>query len=125
MKLIIPELPPSLNEYLRLHWTARRRLGETWDWLVRVAALEAGGARSTSPPAFARVTITLCYPTRQRVRDLDNATGGIKATLDSLRHNRLIVDDNPTAIELVVRQVVTPKLAQTVIEIEELERSAS
>src|SRR5690348_16819154 len=110
MNLTIAAVPPSLNVYLKLHYHARARLRDEWCKLIMVAA--TGLARPTT--GYKRVVITLHLRT---LRDLDNAYGGLKPLVDALRLRGLIEDDNPAAIELVLRQVKAwPE--QTVIEIE-------
>ena len=73
-------------------------------------AVQEGGARR------ARVSITV---SRCRLLDPDNAVGGVKFLVDSLRYAGIIADDTTRAIELEVRQVkVSQKTKQgTMIEV--------
>lgn len=53
-----------------------------------------------------------------KLLDADNLCGGVKWTLDSLRYAKVIPEDNPKAIKLIVGQVVVPKAQRgTLIEI--------
>ena len=90
--LVVPAPPPpSLNVYLRMHWTLRRRLRRDWsDWLYALRE-EAGR------PAFvsADVTVRYFYRTAHR-RDLDNAIP--KLLFDAMVDCRLLEDDNPDCL---------------------------
>ena len=73
-------------------------------------AVQEGGARR------ARVSITV---SRCRLLDPDNAVGGVKFLVDSLRYAGLITDDTARDIELEVRQIKVKTKAQqgTMIEV--------
>lgn len=97
MQLTIAAVPPSLNVYMNLHWRERSRLRD--DWTMLVMAASAGCAPLQA--GYKRVCVTLHL---RRLRDVDNAYGGIKPLVDALRHRGLIADDDPGSIELVMRQ---------------------
>ncbi len=52
-----------------------------------------------------RVTITREYGGRQRERDKDNLSGGMKPLVDAMVSERLLADDNPTHAEIHYQQV--------------------
>lgn len=112
MMLTIDSVPPSLNAYLHLHWRERSKVRDEWCALIMAAM--AGQERPG--PGYKRVLVTLYLA---RLRDLDNAYGGIKPLVDALRLRGLIEDDAPDCIELVLRQVKA-RAHRTVIEIEVL-----
>jgi hypothetical protein len=98
--LEIPEAVPSLNTMLRRHWSVDRKLKTKWGKLVWVA-VRSQRLTVQSPLQRARITITRLSP---RMLDPDNATGGCKHILDSLRLLDIIADDTPEHVELIVRQ---------------------
>lgn len=114
--LQIPEPTPSLNEFTTGHWSRYRSMRKHWSLLVMVAKNHASiGAW----PPFAKSKVTIV---REGVKllDDDNLKGGCKPIIDSLRDHRLIVDDSPAHLELVVTQVQIrkPFYPRTTIQIE-------
>jgi crossover junction endodeoxyribonuclease RusA len=102
--VIIPGIPPTLNEYRRQHPMQQYR--EKQDWQVRTmgAFWDAYGA-TVKPTAMekARVTATFHYPDRRR-RDPDGAAASLKGVLDGLVAVGLLADDDFDHVELVVRR---------------------
>jgi Holliday junction resolvase RusA-like endonuclease len=115
--MVIDAVPPSLNVYLHQHWRDRSKVRDEWCELVMAAAC----GQPRPPLGYKRVTVTLYL---RRLRDLDNAYGGIKPLVDALRLRGLIEDDAPDCIELVLRQHKA-KVEMTIIEIEEAELGTS
>lgn len=100
--LEIPECTPSLNQTLRLgHWSKHARYRKRWSMLVLVAKSDAKLFR-VEPLQKARVTIERHGG---RTLDRDNLAGGVKALIDGLKDNGLIVDDSPAHIDLHLFQV--------------------
>jgi hypothetical protein len=98
--LTIPEATPSLNEWNKGHWSVYTKMRRHWSMLMMEAKNNAhvrGG-----PLLNARVNII-----RHGIRalDTDNAVGGCKVVIDSLRDHRLITDDDPAHLTLTVEQV--------------------
>lgn len=61
-----------------------------------------------------------------KLLDPDNLCGGVKPLLDAIRYERLIPDDSPDQIELIVRQKKTmPCFTGTLIEIETHDRPSN
>lgn len=88
--------PPTLNRYLRLHWSKRKELGERIGWEIR-AAVGCGTPRVS----FRKVVII-----RRSINevDLDNLWGGFKPFIDALRYLELIPEDKPSEVDITVRQ---------------------
>jgi hypothetical protein len=122
-KIEVPDVPPSLNKVLRMHWAKKRDLRDVWNltlgygcWAGRQGVLNKktlqGMVRDMTKM---RVTVTL-YNARQY--DKDNAYGACKIIFDALKTNGLIVDDRAEFLEASVEQVKsTRKGKKTVIEI--------
>lgn len=98
--LDIPRATPSRNATFHKHWRAAYREKQLWQQEIRIARLRAG-CFDPKPPSRARVTIERYG----RALDEDNFVGGLKSILDSLRYEKLIVDDTSEALELVPRQL--------------------
>lgn len=99
IRFVLPEATPSLNTFMRLHWTKRRRVKDGWARLVlahmpRGIGVEAAGKRRLTVERHGK-----------RAIDLDNLAGGLKPVIDTLRAFRLLVDDDPASMELTVRNV--------------------
>jgi hypothetical protein len=116
IKLAIPEASPSLNEHKWKHWTHHLRLRKHWSMLVMVAKCEAGVG---NPEPFQHVTVKI---TREGYRKLDedNFVGGLKCLIDSLREQRLIVDDSAKHMTLMTHQIQIPRkqYPRTLVEID-------
>lgn len=94
-------VPPSLNEWQRMHWAKRGRVKNTAALLVMQALTEG----HKSLPRFrgkVSIEITLSYP--RNLRDEDNLVASVKPLLDAIRGLGVIVDDSPKWLELSVKQ---------------------
>lgn len=113
--LTIPEASPSLNEHKWKHWTHHLRLRRHWSLLVMVAKNEA--RVNGEPIENAAVKITR---EGHGKLDHDNFVGGLKCLIDSLREQRLIVDDSPEHMTLTTVQIQVPKkqYPRTIVHIE-------
>jgi hypothetical protein len=130
--ITIPDIPPSLNQDLRRHWSKRQKEKKRWFsmlfYLVAHAKVPAAAGRR-------RVTIER---RGHGILDYDNLVASCKAVIiDNLRPAKvwklnkgkvrrqeglgLIRDDSPTWVEVDYRQVRVPRgQAQvTVLTIEE------
>ncbi|MGC2234213.1 MAG: hypothetical protein WBA09_22120 [Candidatus Acidiferrum sp.] len=111
MTMNIPDVPPSLNKLLRMHW--RRRAVEKAKWITEILVSREIGFHATGKM---RVTITLNH---SRFYDKDNAYGACKILVDSMKNFGLIRDDSPEWLDLTVEQEKCPhKKRHTVIELE-------
>lgn len=100
-ELMIDEVAPSPNVYLRAHWSRYSGIKRRWCWLVAAA-----GNRPTTPFLQARVGI-MRYG--KRLLDPDNLVGAHKPTLDALRACGYIADDSASHIDLDIRQERVPR----------------
>ena len=100
MKLRIEAIPPSLNKLSRMHWAVQRRLTKQWTLLTWKAMLLAGVVKGTANGKV-RCVVTIRH---SKLYDKDNAYGGCKPLIDSLKMNGLIVDDSAKHLELTVEQ---------------------
>lgn len=96
IEFLIDEPTPSLNEMLRKHWTADRKLKTHW---LRLVWVGVNGQVPPMPLKRALITITRVSP---RVLDPDNVC--VKHLIDGLRSCGVLVDDTPEHITLTVRQ---------------------
>ena len=88
VRLVIPEIPPSLNRWAHLHWTKQRQIKQDWAWLIKAACLTARAGRPQY--RLATVDISLIFPVMRR-RDIDNYAP--KMVLDGLVAAGMIEDD--------------------------------
>lgn len=100
IELLIPDVAPSLNKLLRMHWTRRKKLASLWQRWVWVALSQQGCQREFPFPK-AKVSIER---RGKRALDKDNLYGSAKVICDSLRYNRIIEDDTEKHIDLTVTQ---------------------
>lgn len=112
MKIVIPEIPPSLNRYAgRKNVHEYRREKDLWRdrvaWLAKVI-------RPEKPFEQATVRITYFFPDSRR-RDPDNYAG--KMILDGLTAAGVIADDDFFHIKLEIRGAVDRKNPRTEVEV--------
>lgn len=98
LKLVIPALPPSNNEFLGNSHSFRPYLAakQEWHWMVR-AALSRSGQKPDRPLGHAVVTLRYFFPDRRR-RDPDNYSG--KFILDALVREGVLADDSFRCVTL-------------------------
>lgn len=115
-EMTIPDVPPSLNKTLRMHWAARAKLAEVWAYWIR-----ANSPSTFFHPIYGTkmsVKVTLWH---SRFYDKDNAYGACKVLVDALKLHKLIFDDNAKHLELTVEQQKCPrKHIRTVVVLETL-----
>ena len=85
--ITIPDIPPSLNKWSRMHWAKAAEIKRQWEADVYYTAY---GQRPKEPYKKAKVTITYFFKTKQR-HDLDNYTP--KFILDGLVKAHILLDD--------------------------------
>ena len=102
---VVDRDPPSLNA--RLHNSGARRWAykrERDDWRTEIRGHKfARGVRVAAERR--RVTLTRLYAGRQKRRDQDNLAGGMKAVVDALVLEALLVDDSEQHSEIHYAQV--------------------
>lgn len=117
MKLEIPDVPPSLNKVLNMHWRTKRKLQSDWAWLVLAATNKQQRIELKYSLVKKRVRITLHH---SRLYDTDNAYGACKVLFDALKNNGFLVDDNELWLLSTVEQEKCPhKKRHTIIDMED------
>lgn len=106
IELVIPRLLPSRNAADKMHWRGRHAMRKLWTQEIWAALAQQW--YHAGPFERAHVSIE-----RRGLRtlDRDNLVASVKPVLDSLKANRVIVDDSPKHLELTVTQTRgTPQL---------------
>jgi hypothetical protein len=102
IEIVVPEVAPSLNRLMRMHWAKRRKLKKKWDWIIHVsmyqrgmdfAALRGGGKLQVR---IIRRSVHILDP--------DNLHGAAKLILDAMCECGALIDDDPAHIELICEQ---------------------
>ena len=90
--ITVPDTPPSLNAFLKLHWAKRQRLKDEWQMRMRLELLKWG-----LPKDCDRIEAELAFqfPDRRR-RDCDNLTATCSKFLGDALTPDFIADDNAT-----------------------------
>lgn len=98
IKLVIPKLThPSLNEWTKLKWYAKRDLKEEWDFEI-MTALRKETSRAVLVSLIKKASITIKYYfSSDRKRDRDNYSP--KFLQDGLV-GRVIQDDNDKLVKV-------------------------
>lgn len=92
--------PPSLNARIFNAGTKRwayKRERDAWAWELRAVRLLQ---KIPAARARRRITLTRVYDGRQQERDADNLAGGMKAIVDALVHEGMLLDDSPQHAEI-------------------------
>lgn len=100
LEIQVPEVAPSLNRLMRMHWAARRKLLKKWEVAVWAELYRIGAHRFHYS---GRVTVHIMRRSHHML-DADNLHGAAKLILDSLKTARVIEDDSPEHIDLVCEQ---------------------
>ncbi len=115
IRLEIDGTPPSLNRWMRQHWTVQQATKHEWAWLIKAACLSAKIGRPHYK--LATVRITLIFPVVRR-RDIDNYAP--KMILDGLVNAGVIQDDRSDWVK-VTWDIVKGRERKTVIDIQNME----
>ena len=115
---IVVEMPtPSPNELNRMHWAERRRLKETFGWLLASALNKLPKIPKATGPR--RLVIERHG---RKALDQDNLAGGAKGLVDCIKEQRLILDDCPELCSMEFKQVINKKNgSHTVIYLEDID----
>lgn len=105
----VPETPPSLNKWTKMHWAKSRGIKKRWEAMIAVLAKQAKAPKFSK----ANINITYYFTTNHR-RDKDNYTP--KFIMDGLVKAGVLVDDN-TSLVNVDWKLERGDKALTVIEI--------
>ena len=116
LHIIIPEIPPTNNQLLRLHWRDRSRLNKTWYWLIKESLMNNDFDPKSIKFEDKRTVKIVVY--RKQISDIDNLYGGIKPVVDSLVKNDLLIDDGPKYCNLISEVCVDLNNQRTEIFIE-------
>lgn len=113
MKIIIPQIPPSMNKYSgRTNYREYQKVKRDWELIVK-----AHCKRPNQPIEPAKVTIRYHFKDKRR-QDLDNL---VKLLLDGLVKNGVLVDDCWTKLPILVLEgYCDPKFIRTEIEVTKL-----
>ena len=105
-RFLIERGAPSLNDRIvnagPTAWKYRRER-TAWGWELRAVRLLQ---RIPIAKGRRRLTLTRVYNGRQKERDRDNLIGGMKAVVDAITLEGLIVDDSPQMAEINYEQMV-------------------
>lgn len=112
--ITIPDIPPSLNKWSRMHWAKAAEIKRQWEADVYYTAYSQ---RPKTPFKYAKITITYFFKTKQR-HDLDNYTP--KFILDGLVKAKILLDDRAEYIGMTeLIQEYDKERPRTVIIIEQ------
>jgi len=109
VKITIPEIPPSYNEIMRMHYHKRNREVERWAALIAFF-----NNKKVKNFEKAKVKLTYFFPDRRR-RDPDNYAG--KVIMDGLVNAGIIKDDSFNNVELELAGDVDKDNPRTEIEV--------
>lgn len=87
-------LPPSLNEWQRMHWAQRDKVKEAWGWHVLAQAQELGLDRNQP----IRRCTAVWHVKNDQYMDWDNLNGAFKALGDALVETGVLIDDSVAVI---------------------------
>lgn len=113
LKIVVPDLTPTNNTLIRLHWARRSKLNKEWVWLIKAALLFDNIDLSKIKFRKKRHVHIISY--RKRLADTDNLIGGAKCLIDSLVKNEILIDDDPKHLILVVQGEIDLKEQRTEI----------
>jgi crossover junction endodeoxyribonuclease RusA len=97
IKLVIPGIPPSLNQWSRMHWAKAAKIKKQWenDILYTFLSLVRVWKKNEFPYQKAKIKITYYFATKRR-RDIDNMNQ--KFILDGIVKAGIIADDSTNVI---------------------------
>lgn len=117
---IISRKAPTLNDHVQNSGPSRWKYGKERDmWMLE---FRAARLNFKIPPATGvrAVTVTRLFTGRERPRDYINLVGGMKAIVDALVLEKLLIDDSPEWLQDEYRQERTAKTCGVQFEITEI-----
>jgi len=119
--ITIPRVPMHANEILRVHRLVRWKLKFGWidEFFAYLGYQPRKQIRLVAKESRMKVTILILWPTRRA--DPDNLKACVKPVVDAMRHMRLITNDSPPWLDLIVEQDLAQQVGQsprTIIQIE-------
>ena len=93
--VILPAVPVTQNEYLRLHWAKRARVNKDWQHLVSLFFPKRESVVMTK----AKMQIE---QHRHGLQDPDNRVAACKPLIDAIVRAGFLKDDSPNWLELDV-----------------------
>ncbi len=113
LKIVVPELTPSNNTLIRMHFRRRSALNIEWVWRIKAALMMDNVDLTKLKFRKKRYVQIISY--RKKLVDTDNLIGGAKCLIDSLVKNEILIDDNPSHLCLVVQGEIDLKSQRTEI----------
>lgn len=111
-------MTPSNNILLRMHHTERTKLNNTWYWEIKAAVNDwEHGHGDIAMPVFGVKRGVRILSRRRNVVDEDNLIGGAKPCVDAIMGTRLIWNDTPDCMALLVEQKIDRINPGTYIEV--------
>lgn len=92
--LVFDEPTPSINVHYGHHWSKKHALRKRWGMLVKA---EVRRQQIWIPPKWAKAKIRI-ERYGSRILDADNCRAGMKALLDAIKTEEIILDDSPAVI---------------------------
>jgi hypothetical protein len=106
IRITVLTIPPSLNEYERMHFIKRHKLSRVFEREV-FYALASSGPWPLRPATKKRRLFIDVH--RHRLLDYDRLVGGCVPLVDGIKHLGLIVDDRPKWLDSEYRQTLVKK----------------
>ena len=101
-KIILPIVTPSNNELLRMHWVARWKLKEAYQW--ELVAVGAHNPKYKVKGKENRIVRFMSF--RPGMLDTGNLAGGFKELEDAMVDMELLFDDSPKYADITYFQKI-------------------
>ena len=113
LKIILPLLTKSLNEYLGMHYIQRWKLKICYQW--EITAMGGNDLKFKADWMEKRKVTIISH--RKRLLDMDNFIGGAKALIDALEDLELIFLDSPKYLKSeYIQYKGSPERTEIIIE---------
>ena len=122
IKLVIPQMPLSINQTRVMHWAKLRKVKKLWVdevWVTFHLAKRSFDFPLSFPLKKAKISIKIFFRTDAK-RDADNYP--CKEVIDAIKNNGLIIDDNYDVIgrpdiDITGRDSKHPRTEITIVEV--------
>lgn len=101
LKIVVPDLTPTNNVLLRMSWRRRHALNKSWVWLIKAALMM--NDIDLKKFKFSKKRHVEIHSFRKKLPDENNLVGGAKCLIDALVANKVLIDDDPKHLTLVVQ----------------------